>query len=531
MTDIHLTTDIRYDVSTNSDKKYIYIFSFVVLFVLLIASINFVNLSTARATLRAKEVGVRKVLGAYRRQLIVQIFSESVFMSMIAIIFALFLVELISPFVSNILHRPMNIDLFRNPLLFASMVGMGLLTGIVAGIYPAFVLSSFNPTIVIKGFFTKGVKGAVFRKSLIVVQFGVSVFLLITILIVYHQLNFMKNRDLGFNKEQVLFLNLTGPVKSHFDTFRNNLLKHPNIQQVALGSLPGRIGTSRGYNWPGLTGEEEGKSFYTMFVDEHMLDALDITLVEGRDFSSEIVTDTSEAYILNEKAVQELGWENPIGHPFRVWDEKMGRVIGVVNDFHFKSLHQEIEPLVLDIKPEWAWNGIVRLGSGNISETIKYIEKQRNIFETELPFSYRFLDTDFDRLYRSEERLGKLFSTFTFLALFVSCLGLFGLTAFTTEQRTKEIGIRKVLGASVGDILFLITKESTRLVLLAFIIVVPIACFISRSWLQNFAYRIGVDVSAFIISGLIVLALALITVSTQVIRTAFMNPGKTLRYE
>jgi putative ABC transport system permease protein len=294
--------------------------------------------------------------------------------------------------------------------------------------------------------------------------------------------------------------------------------------------LPGRIGTSRGYQWPGKE-EEENRSFYTMFVDARTIETLGFELVQGRSFSEEIGADTTNAYILNETAVRELGWENPIGQPFHVWDEEMGQVIGVVKDFHFKSLHQKIEPLVLDVKPEWSWSAAIRLAPGNPREALDFIEKQWQVFESDLPFSYNFLDEDFDRLYRAEERLGKLFSSFTFLAIFVACLGLFGLAAFTTERRTKEIGIRKVLGASVRDVLLLLSKDFSKLVAFAFVVASPFAFFAMNAWLQNFAYRIDSSMTTFLLCGILVLLVALITVSSQALRAALANPAKALRYE
>ncbi|NIR50337.1 FtsX-like permease family protein [candidate division KSB1 bacterium] len=530
LTDIHLTTDIRWDVGSNNDTRYLYIFSVVALFILLIASINFVNLSTARAALRAKEVGVRKVVGAHRHQLILQLFGESIFACVIAMLLALGLLQLSAPVVGNMIGQEFNVDLFGNLTLLLMLAGIGLLSGIVAGVYPALVLSAFNPSAVLKESMTRGAKGAKLRKGLIIAQFSISVVLLVAMVTVYNQLQYMKNRNLGFDKERVLMVSLSGPVKEHFETFRSKLVEHINIQKVALGTVPGRVGTSRGYKWPGDK-EEESTGFYTMFVDPYSVEALGLQIVQGRDFSEKIPTDVTNAYILNEAAVRELEWDNSVGKPFRVWDEEMGQVIGVVKDFHFKSLHHKIEPLVLDIKPEWSWTAVIRTAPGNIGSTLDIIKKQWQEFEAELPFNYRFLDADFERLYRSEERLGRLFSGFTFLAIFVACLGLFGLAAFMAEQRTKEIGIRKVLGASVRDILLLLSKEFTQLVLVAFMVAIPFAYYAMKSWLQNFAYRVTLDATPFVLCGLLVLVIALLTVSSQAFKAALSNPAKSLRYE
>ncbi len=532
LADIHLTTNVVWDVGTNADKKYLYIFSAVAFLILFIAGINFVNLATARATLRAKEVGVRKVVGAERRQVILQMFGESILAGMLAMILAFCLLQILGPALSGLLGRAFAVNVIVDSTVLLALIGVGLSAGILAGIYPAIVLSSFEPITVLKRMATQGVKGARLRKALIVAQFSISILLLIAMVTVYRQLQYMKTRDLGFAKEQVVFVNLSGPVKEHFSTFRTKLLNHTHIKEAALGTIPGRVGTSRDYKWPGQDEKNEAsQSFYTMFADAHSVEALELELVAGRNFSELITTDVTNAYLLNETAVRELGWSAPVGQPFHVWDEKPGQVIGVVKDFHFRSLHQKIEPLVLDIKPEWSWTVALRLAPGHLKATLNFIETQWREFEAEAPCHINFIDADFERLYRAEERLGKLFGAFTFLAIFVACLGLYGLAAFTTEQRTKEIGIRKVLGASVRDILFLLSKEFTRLVAFAFVVAVPVAYFVVNSWLQNFAYRINLGASPFLLCGALVLVLALVTVSSQALRTAFSNPTEALRYE
>ncbi len=532
--DIHLTTNVKWDIGTNSDKKYLYIFSAVAFLILLIASINFVNLATARATLRAKEVGVRKAAGAARRQVMLQMFGESLLASVFAMILAVSLLQIFAPVLSNLLEREIELHVFGDLALLLLLIGLGLLAGILAGIYPAMVLSSFEPITVLKRLATQGVKGARLRKALIMAQFGISVFLLIAMATVYNQLQYMKTRDLGFDKEQVVFVGLSGAVKEHFAAFRSQLLAYASIKQVALGTIPGRVGTSRDYKWPGQEKGSEGKesrSFFTMFADAHSLEALGLELVQGRNFSENLATDVTHAYILNETAAQELGWGDPVGKQFHVWDEEAGQVIGVVKDFHFRSLHQKIEPLVLDVKPEWSWTAAIRLAPGELRATLSFIETQWRQFEPELPCNVLFLDVDFERLYRAEERLGRLFSSFTALAIFVACLGLLGLAAFTAEQRTKEIGIRKVLGASVRDILLLLSREFARLVAWAFAAAVPVAYWVMNAWLQNFAYHMNQGFITFLLCGVLVLALALLTVSSQALRAALANPAEALRYE
>ena len=530
LTDIHLTTDIAFDVATNSDKIYIFIFGGVALLILLIASINFMNLSTARATLRAKEVGVRKVIGAHRTQLIRQFFGESVVASILSIIVALILLVACSPFVGPLLGDQLVIPP-SDWRLVVLLVGIGLTTGLLAGFYPAFVLSSFQPSRVLKGEVTRGKHGALLRKTLIIFQFSISVFLIIAMMTVYQQLDFMKTKDLGFNKEQVVYIDLSSGIKARFNTFRQALLQSPHIQHVALaGNVPGRVNTQRGYKWPGDE-QEDGQGFYTMFGDGHTIETLGLELIQGRSFSDDLATDTTHAYILNESAARLIGWDNPIDQSFRVWDAEMGQVIGVVKDFHFKSLHQEIEPVVLDMKPDWSWSAAMRIAPAAVSGALDHVRTQWAVMEPEFPLIYRFLDTDFDRLYRAEERLGTLFSYFTVLAILVACLGLFGLVAFVAEQRRKEISIRKVMGASIGSLLFLVAQDFGKLVLWSALIATPVAYWVMDGWLEGFAYQISQSVWTFLGVGASVLVIALLTVSYQSIKTALADPAEVLRYE
>jgi putative ABC transport system permease protein len=530
LSNIHLNNTIRWNIAGTGNPQYLYVFSGVALVVLLIACFNFINLSTARAQMRAREVGVRKVVGAHRRQLISQLFGEFILTSLVATFFALILLGLFVQKFGVLVGQDLSINFFNNPDVLLLLFGIGLAVGSAAGIYPAIVLTAFNVTTVLKGTTTKGKRGTSLRKGLIVTQFTLSILLLVSIIVVHNQIVHMKNVPLGFDKEQVVILPMTGTVKSHFDVFRDRLISHSVVQNVTLSTVPGRIMTSSGYNWPGKEGEE-GEGFYSMFADPYTLETLGIELIEGRNFSDRIATDEKSTYILNEAAVKQIGWDKTIGQPFRVWDEEMGQVIGVVKDFHFKSLHQTIEPLVIYYKTDWSWSAAVRFNTAYIASAIQTMEEAWREFEPDIPFSYTFLDKDFDRHYRSEERLGHLLGAFTFLAMFIACLGLLGLAAFSIQIRMKEIGIRKVLGASVLEILRLFSMEFLKLVLFAFILAVPLGFWLMHSWLQNFAYRISVGFLPFLVSGLTTLLIALLTVCSQITRAAQSNPADIMRYE
>ena len=528
---IHLNTAIKWDLPTTGNKQYLYIFSGVALFVLMIACINFINLSTALAPLRAREIGVRKVIGSSQRQLFLHLFGESVLASLIAVLFALLSLHYLVQGLAGLIGQRLSFNLINNSDLVLILSGIGLLTGILAGIYPAVVLAAYQPVKVLKGAITKGTRGIILRKGLIITQFSLSMLLIVSMLIVINQINFMKNIPLGFDKDQLIKVSLSGSVKQNFRAFRNKLLSQSYIQNVSLTTVPGRVRTSSGYIWPGGENNEEGRNFYTMFVDPATIPTLRMEIVEGRNFSDKVQTDVTQAYILNETAVKAIGWENPVGKPFRVWDEEIGQVIGVVKDFHFKSLHHAIEPLVLDIKPEWTWNAAVRVSSTGLSQAVQTIQEAWKEFETDLPMKYSFLDSDFNRHYHSEERLGKLFGIFTGLAIFIACLGLLGLVSFSTRQRLKEIGIRKVLGASLRDIFTLFLKEFNRLVLISFLIASPVTYWLIASWLGDYACKIRINILPFITGAAILLTVATLTVSSQILRAARANPADIIRYE
>jgi putative ABC transport system permease protein len=528
---IHLNTSIKWDLPTTGNKQYLHIFSGVALFVLLIACINFINLSTARAPLRAREIGIRKVVGSSRRQLLLQLFGESTMTSLTALVIALLGLHVLVHGLAVLIGQNLSFNLINDSNIVLILIGIGILAGILAGIYPAIVLSAYQPVKVLKGAITKGARGVALRKGLIITQFSLSMLLIVSMLIVINQIDFMKKMPLGFDKEQVILVSLSGSVKQNFGIFQKKLLDQSDIQNVALTAVPGRVRTSSAYNWPGGEDNEEERNFYTMFVDPRTIPTLGMEIIEGRNFSEKVQTDVTRAYILNETAVKAIGWEKAVGKPFRVWDEEMGQVIGVVKDFHFKSLHNLIEPLVLKIKPEWTWNAAVRVSAVGVSKALQKIQEAWRELETEIPIKYKFLDSDFDRHYHSEERLGKLFGIFTGLAIFIACLGLLGLASFSTQQRFKEIGIRKVLGASFRDIFTLFLKEFSRLVLYSLLIATPVTYWLMASWLGDYAYRIKIGILPFIAGAVIILTVASLTVSSQIFRAACANPADIIRYE
>ena len=512
---------------------YVYIFSIIGMLILAIACMNFMNLSTARSATRAKEVGIRKVVGSSRLQLVKQLLGESLLMSFIALILALFLTEFMLPYFNNLLGK--NMELQFPSSLILSLVGIAIITGIVSGSYPALFLSNFQPAKVLMGSLHSSSKSQLFRKILVVTQFGISIMLIISATVVYKQLKYIRNKDMGIEKECIVNLELRGGLRNQYRVTKRELLQNPDILSVTAtnGSFYRRFSTDNA-NWEGKK-EEEKVIIFIHSVDFDYLKTFGLKMADGRYFSREFPTDISDNVIVNETAVKAMGMDSPIGKrfscPVPYGKDKEGSIIGVVKDFHFHSLHEEIRPLILLIAPGWFADMYIKIKSENIPETVGFLEKTLKKFAPDYPFDYSFLDEDIDILYKTEQRVGSLVRYGTFLALLIACLGLFGLASFTAEQRTKEIGIRKVLGASLSNIALLLTKEFSRWVLIANVIAWPIAYFVMRKWLQNFAYRINIGVEVFFLSALVVLVITLITVSYQSIKAALANPADSLRYE
>ena len=527
----------RIYIESESDIRTIWIFSAIGFFILFIACINFVNLSTARSANRAKEVGMRKVVGANRMQLIKQFLGESVLLSSIALLLSVALVELSLPTFNILSGKELAISYFDNKLFLFSLFAITLFVGILSGSYPAFLLSAFRPVEVLKGSLRTGLKSPLLRRILVVFQFVLSIILLIATGVVHDQLGYMRNKRLGFNKEQVVAMPiLKDPsLRKKYELIKNELLRNPRIlnatasSQVPRSSFEGYVIRREGNEG------SEAKMMGNLFVDYDFIETLGMELAAGRNFSKDSATDETKGFIFNESAVRELGWESSqasIGKQIE-WDgwQKGRIIIGVVKNFHFLSLRHEIEPIVMILWPE-RFNFIsVRIRPDDIPTTLALLENKWHEFAPGYPFEYSFLDDDFDKLYRAEDRLRKTFGCFSLLAIFIACLGLFGLTSFATEQRTKEIGIRKILGASVSGIVLLLSKEFTKLVIVSNLIAWPIAYYAMNRWLQDFAYRIHIGLGTFLLAGAIALAIALLTVSFQAIKAALANPVEALRYE
>ncbi|WP_281988616.1 ABC transporter permease [Aquimarina aggregata] len=525
---LHSTRGGKGDGNINN----IYIFSIVALFILLIASINFINLTTARSVERAKEVGVRKVIGAEKGQLALQFVGESIIISIIAFIVSIVLSVVFLPLFNAAAGKIISSGVFSSGINILILFSISLSIGILAGLYPAFVLSSFRPVSVLKGNFSTGTQGTILRKGLVTTQFTISIALIIGTIIIYNQTNFMRNQELGFSKEQLLILETNASPKQL--AFQNAIEKLPGVKSTSLGSSVPGGGNSNAYSEiENKAGELQAANLALYFVDYDYISQFELELAAGRGFSKEFATDSTEAMVINEETAKIMGYSNPeeaIGAKFKQWGRE-GQVIGVIKDFHFRSLQQNISPMTMRIESDRNDLIAVKIAGQNIKQTIASIESQwSSILPTE-PFDYYFLDEFFDEQYRTEERFGDLFLNFAILAILISCLGLLGLAAYSTLQRKREIGVRKVLGASVTEVVRLLSKDFLKLVVIAFLIASPIAWFIMDYWLSDFAYRITIQWWMFGLAGVLAIVIALLTVSFHAIKASVVNPVKSLRTE
>jgi putative ABC transport system permease protein len=536
--DIHLRSDTNENLSLRGRIVYIYIFSIIAIFILLLACINYMNLSTARFSQRSKEVGIRKVLGSDKKQLVFQFVGESILFSFIALLLSILTVKAVLPAFSNLADRQLSFQLSSNVYLLPVLIGYALLVGVLAGSYPAFFLSTSQPAHTIKGSLYKKTQGnLVLRRVLVVLQFSITVFIFLGTFVISSQLKYVQNRKLGFDKEQIVVIHRAYSLGHQADAFKQELLKYPSILTVSnTDSLPGRHFDPNGHRLEGRLSTEE-YTLYTMYGDQDFLKLLNLEIVEGRYFSRDIPTDATSAVVINEEAVRELGLKEPIGKRFHkefggAKEGEFVTIIGVLKDFHFQSLHHEILPMI--IRPlserEWFYTSI-KIRPENIKESLGLIEKTWGKLSGGQPFEYSFLDEDFNNLYRAEQRTGKISAIFFFLAIFLACLGLLGLVSFSVQQRTKEIGIRKVLGASVSRIIYLLSREVMILVIVSTFVASPVAYFAMSCWLQNFAFRIKMTAWMFILAAGAILFMAILTISYQAIKAAWANPADALKYE
>ena len=537
LTDIHLLSHLDDELEVNGNINNVRMMAVIGLFIILIACFNFINLSTARATKRAKEVGLRKVVGAFKNQLITQYLSESVLISVLSLVLGCGLAFVALSWLNQFTGKFLTINPINNWMLFTGLIGFAILVGILAGLYPAFVISSFKPALVLKG--QQGsVKGkGIVRKTLVISQFSISIVLLIVTAITFQQLGYLNSRDLGYTKDQVVVLSLYDEVGDTFDAFYNELTKSSAIENAARSSrIPtGRLLDSQGPPLVTIGDSLVNSTITTKMVmtDPEFFKTYGIEMAAGRDFSKSIPTDDSLAFIINETAANMYGWKNigdGLDKDFSYGGTK-GKLIGVVKDFHFESLHQPIIPLVF-FQRKQSYNDLsVKIAGNQVTQGIEHIEKVWKEFLPKRPFSYQFVSDDYRRLYEEEQKQSQLFTMFSGLAIFIACLGLFGLATFNTLQRVKEIGIRKVLGASVPSILGLLSKEIVILILVANLIAWPLAWYFMDQWLDSFAYHIDMNLGIYMLSAVAAVVLALVTVSSQTIKAALTNPSSTLRYE
>ena len=512
--------------------EYVRIFTIVAIFILVIACINFMNLATARSVKRAKEVGLRKVVGAYRWSLISQFMGESILITFISLLFAIGLVFLMLPSFNELTSKQLSLNLL-NPFLILTLLGLTAVTGLVAGSYPALFMSSLNPVVILKGALKFKPSAAYFRQGLVVFQFGLSILLILAMIVVYNQIQFIQTKNLGFNRENLLYINdVEKSMGTRFASFKEAVESRPGIKSVTVSqATPLEVGSSTmGVSWPRKDTTQQ-LLFSVNPAGFDFVKTMGIKLVDGRDFSPEYGTDTTN-YLINEAAAKQIGYKDPVGKELTMWGKK-GKIIGLMKNFHIGSLHVAIEPLIVSLQSKKENRGavLIRTEAGQTKQALAQIEEVYKRFNPGFPFKYYFADQEFGNLYKAENVVSKLSGYFAFLAIFISSLGLFGLAAFTAEQRTKEIGVRKVLGASVANLVGMLSKDFVKLVAIAAIITFPIAWYFLTGWLEKYAYRIEIQWWYFVVTAIAALMIALVTVSFQAIKAALLNPVKTLKSE
>lgn len=531
--DIHLNSDITGEFEPNGRKSYVYIFFVVAIIILLIACINFMNLNTAKSSARSKEVGVRKVVGARRRSLIIQFIGESILISFIALIIGMALAETLLPAYGSLVGRHLEIHYFNNYYVLPLLILLATVVGIISGSYPAFFLSSFKPVNVLKGKLKGGAKLPWLRNTLVVVQFTISIVLIIGTLLIYKQLNYLQNERLGFDKEKVIVLKNPFALGNNSKVFKEELKKYEGVEDVTFSTkIPGKMFNNMGYG-------SDGKESFTLNLcvcDPGFINVMKLEMVDGRFFSDEFLTDTT-AIIINESAVKLLDWKDPIGKIIFDFGHKVThfKVVGVVKDFYYESKHQKVRPMALfKLNGAYTYSASyisVRVKSNRIADVLKFMNNSWKRYANGLPLEYTFLNDEYDILYKNEKQTKQLFIAFSILAIFIACLGLLGLSSYIAEQRTKEIGIRKVMGASVSTITYILSANFTKWVLISNLVAWPIGYYLMNKWLEDFAYRVSMSWWMFVVAAMLSIIIALLTISYQSIRAATRNPIDSLRYE
>jgi putative ABC transport system permease protein len=537
LTKIHLHSDFSFDLSPSGNIQYVYIFSAVALFILIIACINFMNLTTARSAKRAREVGIRKVLGTDRRRLVGQFLTESTLMAVLSLLLAIGIAYFILPLFNNLANKSMTLQSLFSSRILPLLIALPFIVGLMAGSYPAFYLSAFKPIEVLKGKLNPGNKSQGLRSGLVVFQFFASIFLIIATMVIFRQLNFIRTTNLGFNKDQVMIVNNAYALDKNLDAFKNELLQLPGVQSATIsGYLPVSSWRSDNtFSKEAVLDSKSGLNAQVWSIDYDYLKTMGMQLAKGRNFSKDFGADSS-AIIINETMAKILGYDDPVNKKVYGFLGNSNEppvpvnIIGVVKDFHFESLRRNIEPLCFRLGRATG-SACFKIAAAHIPEVLKAAEKEWKTMASGKPYSYQFMDESFDRMYRDEQRVGKIAMLFSILAIFIACLGLFGLATFIAEQRTKEIGIRKVMGASTTGLVELLSRDFLKLVLISFMIAVPFSWWCMHTWLQDFAYRINIGWSVFAIAGIAAMFIALLTVSFQAIRAAVANPAKSLRTE
>lgn len=533
MKKIHLYTTHVGFFSSTGDIKYVYIFSAIAIIILLMACMNYINLSNALSLKRAKEIGIKKVAGAGRQRLVIQYFGETLLLTFIALGVAMLLVSLFLPVLNQLAGKSLVLTVTASQFLWTIIFTI-LVTGIISGLYPALFMSAFKPVKILKGKFDVGTKNLSLRKALIIFQFTLSIVIIISTIVVLNQLRFIQHAKLGYDKENIVCIRVKGNIWDQYEAFKNELLQNVNIQNICRSEPinAGSLGKTEGISWTGKTGKF---STWVLHVDNNFGATYKIKMKEGRFYSDQYPTDQTSAFVLNEEAVKKMGLEHPIGTEIKIWGRK-GKIIGIARDFNFSSLHHAIEPAVLRIPDPEEVNMYyrslsIRLKPNSMPNSLSFLKKTWQSFYPNQQMEYYFFDESLNANYRTESRMGSLFKYFSILAIFIACLGLYGLTAFSIEQRYKEIGVYKVMGATVPNVVMLFSKNYLWWIIIANIIAWPLTFYVMSGWLQNFAYRINLGFWPFLVSGLIAIIVAFLTIGWLAIGAAVLNPADALRYE